>query len=516
MVKIFQNEFINNSLPVDHSEKDLRYRVNRAAKLAIISIVAVLGNILTLGIPLACRLISDYRNRDKARAIENIQIDHLYTAVNDKGIGSLNWTIETLAQELNHSDGLYFAEEVIHLRNQVYLLKEKRENGHLQPGSVEALYTTFQKLISDGRFLKIYREVEGQGSSAVRFIKALAQTFQTADVSGVLLDLAKEKLSGILPEKQSYTIRDTGDILSAYHERTTAFRRDSALQKFFWAVAHPEVLFHSWESNSSPEHYNPRLSNPSYAVHHDSFQINGERRSLRFLAGPTPFNDPVYREITSKSFPEVRFNIMDISKKHESVMIRNIEQVAEESNGYLKHALFGFVTKEKRGLLNPNTLNALIDGYKKALISEELLSDEEMTTCCTLSQELIQEANPTLDLRDVKTRHAALVIVDTMISLAILMKEKGQIDVSLACKQCYDRGPVHFSALLLFVRSLRTAEPLTQDELYRIAGLPLLRAPLGEGREQLREKLAVYQKFTEILGSRTDLLSQYTRKLICK
>lgn len=541
---------------------ELAILVGKVARAVIVGMIAVIGNAVTLGIPLACKVVSDWGKKERKKEIETREIEHLYTALTiglsgeekwciNSSKNSLQWDDHSLCKEIESKgiakeDALYFAKKVLKLRNAVYELKAGLIKGEkVEVGSVEKVFEKYQKYARSERFMRIFSILESEDCKVINFLKALAVKFQSTNIEEILIQNAKEELGPVekdLPD--GYSIGKIGEAMLA-HQDEIRFRRDRWYQKLIWAITNPVAFYHSWESLVLPDVYNSRDTNPFHAVH--SIEINdaqGNKHLARLIAGPSPFNDPVFKKIFLKDAYELRFDIMDTNKKHEYSMIRNLEAIAQESNGHLEHVLFGFQIKKDRGYLNHDRIEPLIDGYEKILldsrslrkyksdhgvvIKKNHLSDEQIRAACEETKILMQELNP--DLSDLGVRHAVLVAVDAMIALGIIQNyfknhkeiltnpnidpDLKSVYITAACKQCYDRGPVYLSAMMLFLRSLNSSEPLSDSEFYRIAGLSLFRAPLNEGREQQSQKAKVFFSLTQMLGARLDLLSKHTRRFV--
>lgn len=534
--------------------------IGKVARAVIVGCIAVIGNILTLGIPLACKFVADKKNKAVKEEIENNQIEHLYTALTiglsggdkwkmDSLNNSFQWNQTKLAKEIEtfgigREDAAYFAEKVLKLRDGIYVLKKQLLNGEkAAPGSVEKVFDRFQKYARNPKFMNVFRALAQKDSAPANFLKVLAAKFHSPNMEGLVVQHAKVELGAIEADMEGgYSVGKVGEAIGGY-QKETRFRRDRWYQKIIWAITNPVALYHSWESQARPDMYNSRESNPIHTVL--SVKIpdgDGNFALARLVAGPSPFNDPVYRKIFLTEGHELRFDIMDTCKKHEYKMISKLDAMAKESKGHLEHVLYGFQSKADLGYLDHTDAVSLIDGYRDVLldsrtlrdqqsdhgvvIAKHQLSDEEIEAACDETLALVQELDP--DLSDPKARHAVLVLVDTMMSLGIIRNyfrnhkelfKDPNIDpdmkalyIATACKQCFDRGPVYLSTLMLFLRSLSSSKPLNEDEFYRIAGLPLFRAPLNEGREQLSRKSEVFEALTQILGSRLDLLSKHTSR----
>jgi len=509
----------------------------------------VVGNILTLGIPSFVSLYSNYNKKGVKEEIECRRIDHLYTALFCSLQGTDKWKV--LNEEVPESaltgnllnpdkDTLFFINEVKDLRMSISKLHDSRVEKEIDLDSVEGVYKKFQHLANNIRFMSVYRSLEPSDHPAVNFLKVLSAKFRSAEMTDLLIDHAKEKLGVVTPDQAAgYSIAKTGDALAGFR------KEPSFAQNFFWAISHPTNWFHSCESKWLQKKYDSHESNPTYTVQEVEYTTKNQKTiTARFTAGPTPFNDAAYQNIFLSNGHELRFNIMDTAKAEEHGWVTKMAQVANDSNGHLEHVVLGFVTKEKRGYLDATELDPLIDGYQEALLAgnasrtiqdrkidngvmipNHLLSDPQIQSACSHAKALVKGLKP--DLSKKEARHAVLVAVDTMMALGTMINylegvkdltEDKSVDedmravyIAIACKQCYDRGPVYVAALQLFFRSLSQDTPLSSNEFYQIAGLPLFRAPLGEGREQQEKKFAVYEAFAKMLGSNTALLSKHTR-----
>lgn len=534
--------------------------IGKVARAIFVGFIAVLGNMVTFGIPLACKFVADKKKQAVKEEIEKQQIEHLYTALTIGLSGKDKWKVDSLnnsfqwnqtkltkeieALGIKKEEAAYFAEKVLKLRDSVYELQKQLLDGEkAAPGSVEKVFDRFQRYAKNGRFMNVFRALQEKDCAPVNFLKALAAKFHSPNMEELVVEHAKQELGTIETDMDGgYSVGKIGETIAGY-QKTTRFRRDKWYQKFIWAITNPAALYHSWESQARPDMYNSRESNPIHTV----FSVKvpdgeGNFALARLIAGPSPFNDPVYRKIFLTEGHELRFDIMDTCKKHEYKMISKLDQIARESKGHLEHVLYGFQSKKDRGYLDLTDAESLIDGYRDVLlesrtlrdqesdrgivIAKHQLSDDEIEAACDETLSLVQELDP--DLSDPKARHAVLVLVDTMMSLGIIRNyfrnhkelfkdpnidpDMKAVYIATACKQCYDRGPVYLSTLMLFLRSLGSSKPLNEDEFYRIAGLPLFRAPLNEGREQLSRKSDVFERLTQILGSRLDLLSQHTNR----
>ncbi len=506
----------------------------KVARAVAIILITVVGNVLTFGIPLICRVVSHFRMKERKEEIETRQAEHLYTALtmglegNEKWkmnstSNSLQWTRISLLNEIGNKvsgeEAEYFVDRVLALRDAIYNLKT------VSVGTVEKVLMQFQTYAKSSKFVEISQKLED--TAPANFLKALAVKFHSADVEDILFKHAKEELGDV--EEGNHSIEKIGEVMKD-HQKKSGFRKDR-LHSIFWAITHPFDFYHSWESQARPDLYNSRKSNPTYTVY--SAEMDG--KLVRFVAGPSPFNDPVYRHFFLKEGQELRFNLMDMTKRHEVSMIRKMDEMAKRSDGHLEHVLFGFAAKGKQGYLKSEKLDPLVNEYQKALLESRTLSekgvmipptlgDDEIREACEKTKMLMKNLDP--DLTDSKNRHAVLVVVDTLIAMKFLKnylerhKETPGSDidpdmravyVATACKQCFDRGPVYLSTLLLFLK-LSSSDALTEEDFYRIAGLPLLRAPLNAGREQLRDKSAIFQALIEILGKNPGALKNALRK----
>lgn len=507
----------------------------------------VLGNIATLGIPTAISLYSDGQKIDTKIEIEAAQIKHILTALKCGLHGTDKWvpqSSEVLIDETSllkeikgepNEDQRYFVREVIGLRHQIAEL-QKRD---VTVGSLEKIYKQFQKLVKEPRFMTVFRDLEVSDHSAVNFLKILAAKFRSAKVSELLIQHAREELGELGPDPKvgGYSIGQTGEALAEYREKP------SFKHNFLWAISHPFAWYHSCESQWLHKKYDSHESNPTYSVHEVEYStIANQTIKAQFIAGPTPFNDPVYEQIFSKTNHELRFNIMDMSKKgSEDRWIQKMDRIANESNGHTQQVVWGFATKKKGGFLKPTQIDPLIDGYRDALlhqnacrslesstgvkVPETLLSEGQVMKACEHAKALIKDLNP--DLTKKSARHAALVIVDTMMATGTMInyleglkdlisnpkidEDMRSVHIAIACKQCFDRGPVYFAALMLFFRSLTNSNALSKEEFYKITGLPLFRAPLNEGREQIEGKFKVYEQLAQMLGPHMDKLAFHTQ-----
>lgn len=469
-------------------------------KILIVSLVwigAILGNLLTLGIPTLVSLISRVQRKDLKASIKERQLQHLQPVLE----------YEFYSQGLEGSSKA-FVEEVLQFQQEARQMRSPR-----------AIYKKLQKLIKHNTSV-LHRLQE---HPSIYFLKLLAAKFRSADVSDLLIEHAKEELGTIAPDQEEgYSIAKTGEALVAYRNKP------SFKHNFFWAISHPSGWQHSWEAEWLHKKYDSHASNPTYTIFETDYTAKNGPKTARFIAGPTPFNDPVYYNLFLKGGHEVRYNIMDTSKRQERSWIGQMHQAAQDSS--VEHVVWGFATKEKRGYLEQTELAPLINRYEEGLLESrsldsptgvvvpDHLSEEEIRAACALTKELFANA----DLSEKAARHAVLVAIDTMLSLGILIRYLEQVEtaekdpdlkavyVAAACKQCFDRGPVYLSALLLFFRSLHSDAPLTQEEFYRIVGVPLFRAPLNEGREQMKDKFVVYEHLAKNLNMKT--LSEKTRE----
>ncbi len=505
-------------------------------------------NSLFLFIPAGLSLYSNFNKKSVQAEVETRRIEHLHTALMRGLEGEGKWKRQ--ASEITHEQLLgpapkdeatdRFLAEVIELRDQISSLETSRKKGDVAVGSVESVYKRLQKLAGDQQFMQVFRALEKVDHPAVNFLKLLSAKFRSANMSEVLVGHAKHELGEVTADKNGgYSVGKTAEVLASYREKP------SFAKNFFWAISHPLGWYHSCESKWLQTQYDNNESNPTYTVQEVDYTTKGNKRlKVRFTAGPTPFNDDAYQKIFLREGRELRFNIMDTGKSEEHEWVRKMDEAAKSSNGHLEHVVLGFVTKEKRGYLESANLDTLIGGYQSALldgnacrsiqprkvdngvvIPEKLLSDEEIKGACSRAKALVRELNP--DLTSKHARHAVLVVADTMMAMGTMVNyleglkrtiEDESIDedmravfIAAACKQCYDRGPVYLASLMIFFRSLTDSSSLTKDEFYRIAGIPLFRAPVNEGREQQEGKFAVYEELAEMLGSRMDILAKHTR-----
>jgi hypothetical protein len=520
---------------------------------AVVFVGTVLGNIVTFGIPTILSRVSNYKRNGIKKAVEKCQIEHVGTALFCGLKGKEKWQKQSdqvsmdrssLFKETNKNGRIteneeYFIQEVVGLRDQICDLYKQQKNSEVSVGSLEKVYLQFQKLVQNPNFMDVYHSLEPKDHSGVNFLKLLAAKFRSANVSDLLIQHAKSELGFVSQDADGgYTIGKTGEILAKYRDQP------SFKQNFLWAISHPFAWYHALNSRFLHNKYDSHEANPTYSVHEIEYPRNDGKASIkaRFIAGPTPFNDPVYEQIFSKNGHELRFNIMDMSKeRNEAPWIKKMDRIAHESNGHTQQVVWGFSTKKKKGFLKPTDLDPLINGYKNALLKENacrslnssigvkipeaLLSDQEIENACQHAKALIQELKP--DLTQKAARHAALVIVDTMMATGMIIRyldglkdlvddpnideDMRAVHIAIACKQCFDRGPVYFAALMLFIRSLSNSKPLNEDEFYKITGLPVFRAPLNEGREQIKEKFSVYEKLAQTLGANMDKLSMHTQ-----
>lgn len=498
----------------------------------------LLGNLLTLGIPTLISRCSEMKKANVKQGIETLRVARLQSALKCGLSGNEKWRLKAaevpLLQTLPNptKEETYFFSKVAQLREAVAKLKPT------QPDAVETLYKQFQRLAKDPTFIKVFRDLEPTDHPAVNFLKLIAAKFRSADVSNLLIQHAKEELGSVKPDQGAgFSIGKTGEALVEYR------KKPSFKHNFLWAISHPFAWFHSCEGEWLHKKYDSHLSNPTYTVHQFDYTTQDRKKiRARFMAGPTPFNDPVYHKIFLKEGHELRYNIMDTAKAPEHAWIKKMDNASKESDGHLEHIVWGFATKEKQGYLEASELDPLIDKYEKALLNgcrtldcpkrdngvlipQKFLSDPQIKEACRLTKSLLSHLD--IDLTHKSGRHAALVAVDTMMAMGIMINyleslkhvvEDETIDedmraiyIATACKQCFDRGPVYFSALMLFFRSLNNSSPLTEEEFYKIAGFPLFRAPLNEGREQIHGKFTVYEQFAKMFGTRMDTLSNYTK-----
>ncbi len=483
----------------------------KVVRAAVIAIAALVGNVLTLGIPLAYRLISDARKAPRKEEVEMKMIQHLCSF----DLPKAKLVEEIKGHSVGSEDAEYFASCVLHLNSQILNLKSKRE---VTVGSAASLHDEFKELAKEKRFIDIFNILEKQKSSSAKFLKNLAMTFYSTNVQSIVETHGKRKFKDIQPDmEKGYSIAQVGRALKKNREKG-GFRKDTWYKAALWMITHPIQAYHSWESHARPDLYDSGKSNPTYMVEEIKMKDGGV---IRVIAGPTPYNDPVHRHIWLRDCHELRFNNMDWSHTNEKHMVAAMQNVARLSDGHLKHVVLGFDAEEKKESLDQIELGALIDTYKKNLLKRatkgvvipvDLLNSDEIGKACDAAKSLVKELKP--DLTKKESRQAVLVIVDTMMALAILMKQQKlhkELHLSTACKQCFDRGPVYLLALRLFLRSFTTDQPLSKKEFYEIAGFPLFRAPLNEGRKQVNDKAIVFEELTQILGSHFDLLSKHTR-----
>jgi hypothetical protein len=476
--------------------------VKRALIGMVVFFGTVFGNLATLGIPTLIAHHSEGKREKIKNEIEGKRIEHLQSSMPE------SWSAQ------RKEDALFI--------QQANVLKS--EIGALNPsqpilGSLEEIYHRFQKLAGDPQFIQDFERLFAERHPAAIWVQELAGKFRSADVSNLLEQYSRERLGVVSTDlSNGYSIGKVEEALREERKRF-AFKHN-----FFWAISHPSAWYHSLESKLLHKEYNSHESNPTYCIDQATYQRkDGKAVAVHWIAGPTPMNDPVYEKIFLKGAHEFRSNVMDTTKPHEKVWIEQMSKTAANSNGHLEHLVWGFATKDKKGYLEPKDLDTLLDRYQEAIegegsgviIPETALTKEQRASAFKQTKELLKELNP--DLSTKSARHAVLMMVDTMMTLGALIQylERVQdvtdVHIATACKQCFDRGPVYTAALQLFFRSLRGDQPLKAEEFYRLAGLPLFRAPLNEGREQLKAKFAVYESFSQIIGSRFDVLAKHAR-----
>ncbi len=433
--------------------------VARAAIIAGIAFAVLVGNILTLGTPLICRLISDYSKKDLRMEIARRQIEHLRTAQLDEK------SLEGIED--------HFAKRVLYLKDQIRAC-------HVQKDSVEKLYQTFQGFAKDEKFMRVFHDLGRH--PAVQFLKDLSVKFRSAPMEDQIIDHARSRYRYV----GKRTLEGTAAILRKDQEEL-GFRR-KGLNSVFWALAHPDCWVHSLDSILFPHAYNSQQSNPTYCAH--KMQYLGKQ--VEFIIGSTPFNDPVYSEIFSKCGREIRFNVMDWSEGHERGWIEKMQRIADQSEG-LDHIAMGF---SKREFLKSD---AFINAYRDALLKQKIpMSNDEIR----LLSEEIKGMFKDVDSQDRLTKHAILIAFDALMGAKMIHKKVQEEDseeplqIAIACKQCFDRGPIYFAAILYFLKN----GEMDDTTFYLLAGLPMFRAPLSENRKQFDDRFRVYERFTQVMN----------------
>lgn len=388
---------------------------------------------------------------------------------------------------------------------------------------LKGTYKALQALLNKKGFVQSIHSVQKGDPAypAVEFLLELTQILRSTNIEKELIEHARSKINpSIQPiSEKRYSLAQTAEAINRFNQECP-YKRNNRVQSLFWAKDNPEHAHHSIHSNFYPEHYDSTRSNPTYVIQKMNYRTaKGQSIDTHLVAGPTPFNDPVYKHLFLKRAKELRFNVMDRGKANEKVMIHKMDQVADQSEGHLTHVVLGF---KKGKYAKPKTVDALIDGYKEHLIEnhgskgKNHLEDRQIKLACESAKSFVKQLNPDLSQKD--TRHAILVIVDTMMALGMVINELENSTstdphfISVACKQCFDRGPVYMIALMIFLRSLDQGNLLTEEEFLHISGFPMIRAPLNEKRAQINRKFQVYQAFAHLIGTNTELLHEITTR----
>lgn len=542
---------------VQREECGVLATVGKVARAAIILVGVVLANTITLGIPLIFRAIQWWNQRSIKQEIENQMATHLCTVLepnvqdvvkesflNGNTENKKNF-IKRISRQLRSDQPRFVAQNIVRfasyvdqLKHDLEIIQKQHQKGKVSIGLVEALYEKFQAFAGSPTFVAIFKNLKSiePNNELVEFLENLAERFYSANMKELLQAHVQERIEDLSSGDHKYPIGKIGDVLKQERDRNLCFRKDGGLSCLFWGITHPQALYNSWTASSRPDLYRPGASNPTYVVD----EMTMDRVQLKFIAGPTPYNDPIYKHFFLGSNYELRFDIMDTSHKNERHMIDEMQTVANESSKHSKHTVLGFAAEEKNAPMGETGVDDIINSYEEQLLSAKnnsaignaksirengmfipYLSVEEIRLACEKAKNLVnglQIGSETL--KDKHTKHAILVVVDTMIALGTLIKsvqahkdKREPLYVATACKQCFDRGPVYLLALRLFVRSLEKTDGLSSEEVYQIAGLPLFRAPLNEGREQISRKEIVLEAFTQMLGNHTEALSEQTKAL---
>lgn len=478
-------------------------------------LASIAGSTLTLGTPQICRLISRKNKSEVQQKIEERRKEYLL-AITPQFSHMDN---ETLTNEftqlgLKPDQVAPFVKNVLEIYQGIPTL------------SMERLYKKLQKLFSDPLFLEIIHSAPN--ATAVRFLTQVAIQFRLAPMKDIMVEYGQKKIGQV----EDPTLDKVASVV-ANKTQETSFNQNRWYHLLFWGISHPGAWYHALETVFLPESYDSNESNATYEIDRTNYvNKRGETVTARWIAGPTPFNDPVYAKAFLKDRHELRFNIMDTSKKGEYKMIKRMQEKADNSNGHLQHVIWGFDTKKKRGFLDANNIDDLLKGYEKTLmrdsrktgslsqdngilIPEGLLSDSQIQKGCEIAKSLVTKLYGNKKLSKVD-KMAILVTVDTMLALGILIQylEKSKtsdVTIAVACKQCFDRGPVYLAALQLFYRTLSSDKLFSDIEFYQLAGLPLFRSPLNEDRAPLHERMQVYQQVMQMIGDKVDVLAEHTK-----
>jgi hypothetical protein len=390
-----------------------------------------------------------------------------------------------------------------------------------------------------------YKSIKHTDCEGVNFLQFVAVKLIAADGTEALKNYGKKCLGKL--EGDGFGPEDLAGLLSG--ELAKPGFAYGLLGKPLWIATHPFYAMHSAKSEYDPLGYDASLENPNFSAH--SFEMGG--KSLKFYYGPGPTGNPIFEHGVLPAYEklgvfELRFNHQDMSSRNESFRIRELQRIVEENPRVLKHALLGFDTKMKKNkeveFETPSQFFAAFREYlKKGIrgehsrenhsgfeIPQSLLSDADLELSLTKAQEFCER----LCVENAHWQHAMeeargqlrmgkmmQIIIDAYLTLAMVVRSldamtpemaKRALDAKLdrdltalrtsaACKQDVDRGVVENIALRLFFRWTENPTPLTQDEVYEIAGAVLGRARMAADRKILAGRYEILDDLLRFVGS---------------
>lgn len=456
------------------SELEIAKLAKVALKVLAVAILALVGNVVTLGLPLLYR----YRIADKTKERTQIKIVR-EQLIHLKDVTKFNKAIKN--EILKVDKGEKACAEALQQRALTIIERidvcDKEKLSDVQ--WVENLHKDVEKVSK-----KLFPLVKTlKDSPTLRFFQSLITKLQTAPiVPSKLIDLKKVE-----------NLADAKNFLEK-EQKKTSFRKEGIFA-LFWAITHPLLFFHGWAFQTRADGYDPRYSNTTFSI----YRKNG----VNCLIGPTPFNEESEKQITDK---KLYFVHMDVCKTSELDRMQRFKTKLPKNGTFIA---FGF--KSKKPLLAEEDF---IAEYQKRVkrrpllatgigtyIPKEQLNDAEIDAVFNEVNKLFE--GQSFDTE--KKKLAALIVIDAFLALEIIRKNKSKDEllVQIGCRQGFDRAPI-FASAMMYLLERKEKNPDFAEVSKIIAALPSIRAPIYEGRVQTKPKHRVLKEVLSLLEELKD------------
>ncbi len=411
-------------------------------------------------------------------------------------------------------------------------------------GGIKGLQGDLRKAMKSS----LYQSIKREDCEGVNFLQFVAIKLLAADGTDALKNYGKKCLGEL--QDNAFSPVNLADSISSYLAKP-GFAY--GLGWPIWVASHPLYAMHCSKSAYNPLGFDASQRNPNFSAH--SFKIGG--KELKFYYSPCPTGSPIFEHGVLPAYEkfgvfELRFNHQDASNSHEYVQIQELQRIVDENPKALKHALLSFDRKMKNNkhveFDDPGQFFARYRDYlKKGVrgqtdrknhsgfhIPEHLLSDADLNLAVAKAQEFcekmcVKNSHWEKAMAQIgkkgsgKERMAKIMklITDVYLSLAMMVrtldavtpemvarsldekldKDLTKLRTSGACKQGIDRGVIENISLRLFFRWTENPLPLTQDEVYEIAGAVLGRARLVADRKILEKRYEILDDLLRFVGS---------------